>query len=246
VPPEQAEPARAVLLAHSPAGLEEVEANGLLELSVYVPAADEVALRELLERDFGEVLTRRVDDGWEHRWRSFHRPVVAGGLWIGPPWETAPAGVPAVSIEPGLAFGTGAHPTTRLCVELLDGQPRGSLLDVGCGSGVLAIAGVRLGFQPVIAIDLDPVAVEVTIANAAANGARVEVELGDARVTLPPADVVVANLTIGLVDELLGHVNAKRAVTSGYPVGEHPEAPDWELLGRRGLDGWAADLFERQ
>jgi ribosomal protein L11 methyltransferase len=235
-----------VLLEHSPAGFEECEASGLVELSAYVPVAEEVALRAALEREFEEVLTHRVDEGWEHRWRSFHRPVLAGGVWIGPPWEISPAGMPAVVIEPGLAFGTGAHPTTRLCVELLAEQPRGSLLDAGCGSGVLSIAGARLGFRPICAIDLDPVALEVTTANAAANGVEVEVAFGDAGVTLPSADVVVANLVLGLVDELLGHADAKRVITSGYLVGEHPEASGWELLGRRGLDGWAADLFERQ
>ena len=73
-------------------------------------------------------------------------------------------GLPAVVIEPGRAFGTGAHPTTRLCLELLAELARGSLLDVGCGSGVLAVAGAKLGFRPVHAVDHDPVAVDATIA----------------------------------------------------------------------------------
>ena len=115
-----------------------------------------------------------VEPGWEDRWRSFHRPVRAGGLWIGPPWEHPDAGEPAVVIEPGRAFGTGAHPTTRLCIELLARTARGSLLDVGCGSGVLSIAAVRLGFGPVHAVDNDPVAVETTRANAAVNGVAIE------------------------------------------------------------------------
>ena len=76
----------------------------------------------------------------------------------------------AVVIDPGRAFGTGAHPTTRLCIELLATSARGSLLDVGCGSGVLAIAAARLGFSPIAAIDDDPIAIETTLANAAVNG----------------------------------------------------------------------------
>ena len=111
-----------------------------------------------------------VQPGWEDGWRAFHRPVRAGGLWIGPPWEQPDPGEPAVVIDPGRAFGTGAHPTTRLCVELLARCERGSLLDVGCGSGVLSIAAARLGYGPIQAVDNDPVAVETTIANAEVNG----------------------------------------------------------------------------
>src|SRR5437016_3537985 len=79
-----------------------------------------------------------VENGWEDRWRDFHRPIRIGPLWVGPPWEEAPPGAVAVWIDPGRAFGTGAHPTTRLCLELLLDVRRGSLLDVGCGSGVIA------------------------------------------------------------------------------------------------------------
>ena len=81
-----------------------------------------------------------VEDGWEDRWRKFHRPVRVGRLWVGPPWETPPADALAVVIDPGRAFGTGAHPTTQLCLELLQELEPGSLLDVGCGSGVLSVA----------------------------------------------------------------------------------------------------------
>src|SRR6185503_17195037 len=121
-----------------------------------------------------------VEAGWEDRWREFHRPVEIGPLWVGPPWETPPPGAIAVVVDPGRAFGTGAHPTTRLCLELLLDLPRGSLLDVGCGSGVLSIAAAKLGFHPVRAVDLDPQAVEATRRNAAANGVVLEVELGNA------------------------------------------------------------------
>ena len=85
-------------------------------------------------------------------------------------------------VDPGRAFGTGGHATTRLCLELLDGVERGSLLDVGCGSGVLAIAAARLGFGPVLALDHDPAALEATKRNAAANGVELDaqvVQIGD-------------------------------------------------------------------
>src|SRR5581483_8593025 len=97
-----------------------------------------------------------VADDWADRWRAFHRGVRLGPLWVGPPWEAAPAGALPVVIDPGRAFGTGAHPTTRLCLELLLEQPPGALVDVGCGSGVLAIAAAKLGHGPVVALDVDP------------------------------------------------------------------------------------------
>ncbi len=110
-----------------------------------------------------------VPAGWEDNWRSFHHGTVIGRFWVGPPWEEAPAGAEAIVIDPGRAFGTGAHPTTRLSLELLQELEPGALLDVGCGSGVLSIAAAKLGFEPVIAIDIDDVAIEVTRANADVN-----------------------------------------------------------------------------
>ena len=242
VPPERAEEARARLLALVPEGFEESEADGLVELAAFTGAEGE----ERLRRAFGEVESAPVEEGWEHRWRSFHRPVEAGGVWIGPPWEPAPPDLPAVVIDPGLAFGTGAHPTTRLCVELLATVPRGSVLDVGCGSGVLAIAACRLGFGPVLAVDSDPLAVEVTRANAAANGVQVEAAVADATVDgLPPADLVLANVALGVVEEVLDRAKSRLAVTSGYLVGERSATAGWVPRARRGLDGWVADLLRR-
>jgi ribosomal protein L11 methyltransferase len=243
VPLERAEQARARLLELVPEGFEELEVDGAVELAAYLGAAGERQLREAFGPDVEAV---RVEPGWEHRWRSFHRPVVAGGVWIGPPWEPPPPGLPSVVIEPGLAFGTGGHPTTRLCVELLATVERGSLLDVGCGSGILALAARRLGFEPVAAVDVDPVAVEVTAANAAANGVELDVRLADVSAdSLPATDVLVANISLPSVEEALDRVEAALAVTSGYLVGERPESPGWTPRARRGLDGWAADLLER-
>ena len=108
-------------------------------------------------------------------------------------------------IDPAQAFGTGAHPTTRLSLELLLGlEPRGSLADVGCGSGVLAIAAALLGFEPVMALDNDPAAVDATLENARANGVELAaVERLDVRSDpLPPASVMTANLVRPLLLEL--------------------------------------------
>src|SRR5205814_10308700 len=118
-----------------------------------------------------------VAEGWDDAWRAFHHGVVVGRLWVGPPWEAPPPAVEAVVIDPGRAFGTGAHPTTRLCLELLQELRPTSLLDVGCGSGGLPIAAALLGFAPVFGVDTEPASVKATLANARANRADVSAQL---------------------------------------------------------------------
>ena len=238
-----AEPRRARLLELVPAGFEELEKSDGLELAAYVPVEDVDALLEALPGAAAEP----VPQGWEDAWRSFHHPVTVGGLWIGPPWEEPPDPARAIVIDPGRAFGTGAHPTTRLGVELLAATAaRGSLLDIGCGSGVLAIAGARLGFAPVLAVDVDAVAVETTRANAAANGVAVDASLVDAEAeSLPPADVAVANVLLRPVETILARLEAHEALTSGYLVGESPAHDGWSHVETVELDGWAADRFRR-
>jgi ribosomal protein L11 methyltransferase len=188
-----------------------------------------------------------VEPGWEDRWKEFRHPVMAGGLWIGPPWITPPAGTDAVVVDPGRAFGTGAHPTTWACIELLARLDRGSLLDAGCGSGVVGVAASRLGFEPVYAVDLDDVAVEVAAATVEENGAHVAVSRADVLTDeLPPVDVVVANIELGVVELLLDRVAARAAVTSGYLARERPSAPGWTAEARLELEDWAADVLARR
>jgi ribosomal protein L11 methyltransferase len=171
--------------------------------------------------------------------------VRVGGLWIGPPWEAPSRGEKAVVIDPGRAFGTGAHATTRACVELLARQRRSSMLDLGCGSGVVAIAAVLLGFRPVVAADVDPVAVEVARENAARSGVKLEVLEADAlRDALPAAELVVANIELAAVEALLARRLSRRAIVSGYLAGEAPEAPGWARVDELELDGWSAHVFE--
>lgn len=242
MPAAEGEIARALLLELAPSGFEERDDGANVELAVYVDAAGEERMRAA----FGELESLPVEEGWEDRWRSFHRPVRVAGLWIGPPWEAPPPGEPAVVVDPGRAFGTGAHPTTRACLELLAGVRRGSLLDAGCGSGVLAVAAARLGFQPVYALDGDPAAVEA--ARSTARGNRVEVSVSAADVLvddLPRVDVVVANIELRTVEALLARGLAATAVTSGYLEHETPAVPGWERTRRLELEGWAADVFAR-
>ncbi len=236
-----AEIARARLLELAPAGLEEVELDVEIELAVYAAGDDAAGL--LLA--FPDAAVTAVEPGWEDRWREFHAPVLAGGLWIGPPWEPVPRCVPAVVIDPGRAFGTGAHPTTRLCVELLAEEVRGSLLDAGCGSGVLSVAADRLGFGPIVALDLDPTAVACAGENAARNGIVLDARVSDVlHDELPASDLAVANIELAVVEALLSRLRARRAVVSGYLAGETPSPRGWAVVAGRELGGWAAHTLE--
>lgn len=185
-----------------------------------------------------------MPEGWAEGWRRFHRPLRIGPLWIGPPWEPSPPGELAVVIDPGQAFGTGAHATTRLCLELLLTVEPASLVDLGCGSGVLAIAAARLGFEPVVALDDDPAAVEAARANAQANGVELDVRRTDClREPLPESALAVANIGAAAVAPLSRRVPAPLLAVSGYLTSDRLETPGRRSLARLELDGWAADLL---
>ena len=229
------------MLALFPAGFEEALAGEELELAGYTDARGEERLRE----EFGAVDVAPVADGWEHSWRSFHRAGRIGPLWVGPPWELDRGDGLSVVIDPGRAFGTGAHPTTRLCLELLLALPRGSLADLGAGSGVLAIAAAKLGYDPVIALDVDEAAVEAVRANARVNGVVVQAAPVDVLAEpLPETDVAVANIARGVVERLAPRLSASLFVTGGYLVSDRLSLPGWRHRERREAEGWAADLFE--
>jgi ribosomal protein L11 methyltransferase len=240
VPLERAEQARAMMLELFPEGFEEVDHEGSLELAAYTNAGGE----EKLIHVFSGAASADVEDGWEERWRDFHKPIRIGRLWVGPPWEQPDADALAVVVDPGRAFGTGAHPTTRLCLEALLDLERGSLLDVGCGSGVLAIAAALLGYGPVVGIDNDPAAIEATLENAAVNRVAVEAHVTDATAAaLPAADVTVANISLDGVNAL--RPDSAFVVTSGYLVSDEPTLPGYVHVRRHQSAGWAADLHRR-
>jgi ribosomal protein L11 methyltransferase len=244
VPAARAEQARAVMLELFPEGFEELDGErGSLELAAYTNAAGE----ERIWHAFGGAASATdVDGDWEERWRQFHRPQRVGSLWIGPPWERPDDDAIAVVIDPGRAFGTGGHATTRLCLQLLEAERRGSVLDVGCGSGVLSIAASKLGFAPVLALDFDPQAVEATERNATENAVEIDVRLGDLRdAELPEAELALANIAGEAVAALGPRLRAPRAITSGYLVSDDPPLAGYRLERHVQVDGWAADLHVR-
>jgi ribosomal protein L11 methyltransferase len=191
----------AALLELAPGGVEEVDGDGFVEYAVY-GAPSELPSFPAGEAEVGGVLVEvrgePVADDWAQRWRQFHEPIlIRDRVLVRPPWAERRPGTLDLVIDPGQAFGTGAHATTRLSLELLlELEPEDSFADLGCGSGVLAIAAARLGFWPVTAVDNEKPALEATRANAAANGVQLEgLEPMDLRSARPPAaETVAANL----------------------------------------------------
>jgi ribosomal protein L11 methyltransferase len=259
-PAEAAERVLAALLELAPGGVEQVDGDGFVEYAVYGAPGELPALPEG-EAEVGGVLVRvageEVPDDWAERWKRFHAPVlVRGRLYVRPPWEPAAvrSNVIDLRIEPGQAFGTGAHPTTRLSLELLlDLEPRGSFADLGCGSGVLAIAAAALGFRPVTAVDSDRGALEATKHNARTNRVVLDrVERANLRDEAPPsADVVAANLMRPLLLRMAARMRDRPGalIASGLLDHEADEvaAAFAPLRERRRLSagGWSALLLER-
>jgi ribosomal protein L11 methyltransferase len=258
---ENAELVLAELLELAPSGVEERELDdGAVEYAVYGAPGELPALPDV-QAAAGEALvevsTSEIADDWAERWREFHRPLVLdGALTVRPPWEP-PAGTPVdLVIDPAQAFGTGAHATTRMCLELMLSLPgpRGSFVDLGCGSGVLAIAAARLGWESVRAFDNDPASVAATRENAARNGVALSVSRRDLRSgRVPVADMVAANLLGPLLRSLADRVGGQpqRLIASGLLVGEADGvAAAFAEAGLRESDRrvsgeWAALLLER-
>lgn len=256
-----AELALAELLPLAPGGVEETDLGETVEYAVYGAPGELPALPDLKAATgeaLVEVSTREIADDWAERWKDFHSPIELGErLYVRPPWSPAPgagSGILDVVIDPAQAFGTGAHATTRLCLELmLELEPRGAFLDVGCGSGVLAIAAAKLGWEPVLAVDFDLLSVEATRANAAANAVALQARAGDLRrEAMPGAPTVAANLLRPLLltyAERLGSPPPERLILSGLLREEADEvaaafAPHELRESERREDGeWAAILL---
>jgi len=260
----QAEPVLAELLELVPGGLEERDLDDdTVEYALYgapgeLPDVGE--LRAVAGGALVDVSTSEVSDGSD--WRDWHRPLDVGPLRVRAPWAPERPGALDVVIDPGQAFGTGAHPSTRLTLALLvelpgdrpQGDPPGPLADWGCGSGILAVAAARLGFDPVLACDHERESVAATLAAAEANGVELTATRCDLRRAPGPwAPTVLANLVRPLLLEIAAVMERppERLIASGLTldeVGDVVAAFEPHGLGlraRRDGDGWSAILLER-
>jgi ribosomal protein L11 methyltransferase len=233
--PQLAERVLADLVELAPGGVEEERGSGYVEYAIYGAPGELPALPDL-EAIAGdglvEVSSAEIPENWADRWQDFHRPLLVGErLWVRPSWEQPRQGTIDIVIEPGQAFGTGAHPTTRMCLELLleladGGGPDGALADWGTGSGVLAIAAAKLGFGPIVACDHERAALEAAAANAGANRVEVELRRANLRRQEPPlAPTVVANLTAPILCEVARRIEQppQRLICSGLLATEAAE-----------------------
>ena len=267
--PEQAELVLAELTVLAPGGVEETSGDGFVEYAIYGAAGElpDIGELEVASGDgLVEVVSTEVADDWADRWRAFHKPLMIEGpdseatIWLRPPWEPEREGEFEVVIDPGQAFGTGAHPTTRLCLEFLlglveDGEDGGELVDLGSGSGVLAIAASKLGWGPVRGYDHEVAAVEASVENAVVNGVDVRFERLDLKAGLPGlAPTTVANLTAPLLEMVALQMDPEdlpaRVICSGLLATERARVE--KVFGRLGyeskafreIENWGGLLLE--
>ncbi|WP_373778545.1 50S ribosomal protein L11 methyltransferase [Glaesserella sp.] len=176
---------------------------------------------KLVAEDFAHKIEQIEDKDWEREWMDNFHPMRFGKrLWICPSWREVPdPNAVNVMLDPGLAFGTGTHPTTALCLEWLDGLnlEGKTVIDFGCGSGILAIAALKLGAKQAIGIDIDPQAILASKNNAEANGVsdRLQLFLAKDQPKDLTADIVVANILAGPLKEL-----ASQIITLVKPQGD--------------------------
>jgi ribosomal protein L11 methyltransferase len=261
--PGAAERVLAELLVLAPGGVEEERGDGWVEYAIYgAPGElpDLGSVEALAGAEPIRVSTEEIPDDWADRWRDFHEAIlIAGTVLVRPSWLEAETDAAVdVVVDPGQAFGTGAHPTTRMCVELLvalaeQGEASGSLADLGTGSGVLAIGAAKLGFEPVLAVDHEAAALDAARANAQTNGVDLRLQRVNLREEAPPlGETVVANLTAPLLLELAERLRARpdrippRLVCSGLLEREADEvSAAFEAAGlaeceRRRSGDWVA------
>jgi ribosomal protein L11 methyltransferase len=255
---ECAELVLAELTVLAPGGFEERDLGDAVEYAIYgAPGElpDLGAVRATIGNALVDVVTTEVPDDWDERWRQWHRPLDVGPLRVRPPWAEPRAAALDIVIDPGQAFGTGTHPSTRLTLALLVDLPaHGPLADWGSGSGVLAVAAARLGFAPVRACDHDPAAVAATAAAAESNGVAIDVGRCDLRRAPGPwAPTVTANLVRPLLLEVAALMDRppERLIASGLTTDEVDDVV--AAFARRGLrmatrqdgEGWSAILLAR-
>ena len=207
-------------------------------IGLFDAEVDPAPIVAFFQKHFGEDVPYQVelleDKDWVREWMEHFQPMQFGErLWICPSWRDVPdPSAVNVLLDPGLAFGTGTHPTTALCLQWLDSLDlKGkTLVDFGCGSGILAIAALKLGAERVIGIDIDPQAIEASRDNAQRNGVsdQLELYLPEDQPQNLQADIVVANILAGPLRELSGLISGLvkphgRMAISGILESQAPE-----------------------
>ena len=248
----------------------------------YLPMTDDVAaaaavarvevdlghLQAFGLRPIGELQTREIHEAdWFNAWKRHFRVLRLGRrIVIRPTWRRhrAVADEVVIALDPGMAFGTGLHPTTRLCLVGIEGLADAgrltgaSVIDVGCGSGILSVAAARFGAARVVGVDIDPIAVEATVVNARRNhvARRVRAREGSLPTTGGPFDIIIANLIAGLLVRLSSELHAAtrpggRLLASGIYVDREPEvrralaAAGFHVTARDTEGDWVALEAER-
>jgi ribosomal protein L11 methyltransferase len=252
-----------------------IDPNRPATVRAYVPAFDAAATQRATAtvaealghlqafglRPIGDLRTRVVNEAdWATAWQEhFHVLHLGRRLVIKPSWRRHRRvdDQVVIDLDPGMAFGTGLHPTTRLCLQALEDRaergPLGRVLDVGCGSGILSIAAVKLGGTRALGLDIDPVAIEATLANARHNrvGKRVRAREGSIPSGEGPFDTVLANLIAGVLIEIAAELAAELApggtvIGSGIFIDREAatrgslEAAGFEITGRWAESDWVA------
>ncbi len=248
----------ALVAALQPTGWQEEDAGDTLIFWLELGREDEEGVARALAAlgRLGRLTAAPEGAGWDEAWKRFHRPHVVGRLYLRPPWYPAREDLLDVVVDAGPAFGTGGHATTRQCLVMLQDVTPGALLDLGCGSGVVSFAALRLGFAPVWGIDNDPEAVEAAEGNAARNGLAPVFAVGDAadpQVRLPAADTIVANIALQPILRLAARfavgeggepteLQPAHLLLAGLLLEQGDEAaaafPEYEVAGRLEEDTW--------
>ncbi len=221
-----AEEVAAALMEEGAGGVEVRDGEGIPMPGMVQPAAGRALVvawfagREEASWSAGErggTLEELPDQDWGEKWKEGLTPLAIGRVFVRPSWIAAetPPGMVEVTLDPGMAFGTGTHPTTSLCLaamsERLAARPGARVLDVGTGSGLLAIAARKLGAPRVVGNDNDPIAVRVALENAALNGVQVDFDLRDVGEQPGPFDLVLANILANTLCELAPAIAAQLA-----------------------------------
>jgi ribosomal protein L11 methyltransferase len=224
-----------------PGGVHLRDEDGQAAMTVFAtprtPSEDE--LRRLAGAPLIGLTVRDAPDDWRERRLERYEPVVVAERFLLRPHWAPPGEDPSlieIVLEQGAAFGTGLHPTTQACLATLaEAEPGGSFADYGCGSGVLSIAAARLGWSPVIAVDINETSVDAARRNAEANGVEVDACQVDVTADPPPvAETVAANIPPGVHKALAGRLDRAPAllVASGFHPDEIPEvAAAWGAHG---------------